>query len=159
MEILLWLLVVVLVVAGIAGVIFPALPGTPMVFGGLLLAAWIGHFEKVGWATLTILGLLTVLSIGVDIFATALGAKRVGASGKAIAGATVGAVVGIFFGIPGLFLGPFIGAAVGEFLAHPDWVKAGKVGIGTWVGLLLGVAMKLALVITMLGVFATGWFL
>lgn len=158
-EILLWIAVALLVLVGIAGVVFPALPGTPFVFIGLLLAAYIDNFTRVGWVTLTILGVLTLLSIGVDFFATAVGAKRVGASPKALWGATLGTIVGIFFGIPGLILGPFIGAAAGEYLSRKDLMQAGKVGVGTWLGILLGVAMKIALVFTMLGVFVTAYFI
>lgn len=159
MEILLWIAVVVLVLVGIAGVIFPALPGTPFVFLGLLLAAYIENFSRVGWPTLTILGVLTLLATGVDFFATALGAKRVGASSRAMWGAALGAIVGIFFGIPGLILGPFVGAAIGEYITRRDLLQAGKVGVGTWVGILLGVAMKIALIFTMLGVFVTAYFI
>ena len=152
-------MVVVLVLAGLAGVILPAIPGTPLVFIGLLLAAWIDDFTRIGWPTLTILGVLTLLAIGVDFFATAVGAKRVGASGKALWGAVLGTVVGLFFGIVGLILGPFVGAATGEYIARRDLAQAGRVGFGTWLGLLLGVAMKIALIFTMLGVFITAYFM
>lgn len=158
-EVLLWIAVVALVLVGTAGVMFPVLPGTPFVFLGLLLAAYIEHFSKVGWPTLTILGVLTLIATGVDFFASAMGAKRVGASPKAIWGAAIGAFVGIFFGIPGLILGPFVGAVVGEYAARQNLLQAGKVGVGTWVGLLIGVAMKIALIFTMLGVFLTAYFI
>src|SRR5258706_16321952 len=98
MEILLWIAVVFIVLVGIAGVVFPILPGTPFFFIGLLLAAYIDNFSKVGWPTLTVLGVLTMLAVCVDFLAPAIGAKRVGASPKAIGGAGIGAVVGVFFG-------------------------------------------------------------
>ena len=158
-EILLWIAVVALVLVGIAGVVFPALPGTPFVFLGLLLAAYIENFAKVGWPTLIILGVLTLLATGVDFFASAVGAKRVGASPRAIWGAAIGAIVGIAFGIPGLILGPLIGAAVGEYITRKDLLQAGKVGVGTLIGILIGVAMKIALIFTMLGVFLTAYFI
>ena len=158
-EILLWIAVVALVLVGIAGVVFPALPGTPFVFLGLLLAAYIENFAKVGWPTLIILGVLTLLATGVDFFASAIGAKRVGASPRAIWGAAIGAIVGIFFGIPGLILGPLIGAAAGEYITRKDLLQAGKVGVGTLIGILIGVAMKIALIFTMLGVFLTAYFI
>ena len=158
-EILLWIAVVALVLVGIAGVVFPALPGTPFVFLGLLLAAYIENFAKVGWPTLIILGVLTLLATGVDFFASAVGAKRVGASPRAIWGAAIGAIVGIAFGIPGLILGPLIGAAAGEYITRKDLLQAGKVGVGTLIGILIGVAMKIALIFTMLGVFLTAYFI
>ncbi|HEX5758617.1 MAG TPA: DUF456 family protein [Thermoanaerobaculia bacterium] len=147
-----------LVLAGVAGTVLPALPGAPLVFAGLLLAAWIDDFQKVGWLPLVLLGLLTLLSIAVDFAATALGAQRVGASKRAVLGAALGTVAGLFFGLPGLVIGPFAGAVAGEYWARRDWAHAQKVGLGTWLGLVLGVAAKLALVFTMVGVFAFAYY-
>ncbi|HYH44983.1 MAG TPA: DUF456 family protein [Thermoanaerobaculia bacterium] len=154
---LLWILAVVCIVAGVAGTVLPALPGAPLVFVGLLLAAWADGFQKVGWFPLILVGLLTLATLAVDLLATSLGAKRVGASWLALAGAAVGTVVGIFLGLPGLILGPFVGAFAGEYLARRNWRQAGKVGFGTWLGLVLGTAAKIALVFTMLGIFLTAY--
>ena len=152
-------LAVVLVLVGIAGVILPALPGLPLVFAGMLLAAWAGDFHEISWITLVVLGLLTVLSLAVDFFATMMGAKRVGASRKALLGAVIGTFAGLFLGGPiGLFAGPFIGALLGELWHSRELGKATKVGFGTWLGIVLGVALKLGLAVAMLGVFAIAWF-
>lgn len=150
---LLWILAVILVLVGLAGTVLPALPGAPLVFLGLLLAAWADGFQKVGWFPLTILGILTAGTFAVDFLATSLGAKRVGASYLAIVGAVVGTVAGLFLGIPGLLLGPFIGAVLGEYIARRDLRQAGKVGLGTWLGLVLGTAAKLGLIFLMIGLF------
>ena len=158
-DILLWIVSLVLVLVGIAGVILPALPGTPFVFLGFLLAAYIEDFSRIGWITLTILGVLTLLSVVVDFIVPSYGAKRVGASPKAMSGAALGAVVGIFFGIPGLIFGPFIGAAIGEYASRKNLLQAGKAGLGTWIGVLLGIAMKAALVFSMVGIFIIAYFL
>jgi len=148
-----------MVLAGLAGSVLPALPGVPLVFGGLLVAAWADDFQRVGWVTLTLLGLLTLLSFVIDFAATAMGAKRVGATKLAIMGAAVGAIGGLFLGIPGLILGPFIGAVGGEMISHGKIEQAGKVGIATWVGLLFGTLAKLALVFTMIGIFLFAYFI
>jgi uncharacterized protein YqgC (DUF456 family) len=156
---LLMLLGVLLVVVGIAGTVMPAIPGVPLVFVGLLVAAWADHFQKVGWFTLSILGVLALFSFVLDFFATSLGAKRVGASWLALALSVVGAIVGLFFSIPGLILGPFVGAFVGEYIARRDWRQARRVGLGTWLGMLLAIAGKLALIFTMVGIFMTAYVL
>ena len=158
MTALLWIIAGMLVVAGILGTVAPALPGPVLVFAGLLMAAWIDGFENVGWAPLTVLGVLTALSFVADIVATGAGAKKAGASKQAVIGAAIGTVVGIFFGIIGIFAGPFVGAAAGEFLAKRDLIRAGKVGYGTLFGLVLGAAMKIALALAMVGVFVTAYF-
>lgn len=158
-TVLLWILVVVLVLVGLAGAVLPALPGVPLVFAGLWLAAWIDGYANVSGWTITVLGVLTVLALMIDFIASVLGAKRVGASRQAIAGAAIGAVVGIFFGLPGLILGPFAGAVVGELMAQGTLEQATRVGVGTWLGLLFGTLAKLALSITMVGVFIGAYFL
>ncbi len=153
-----WLLAALLIVAGLAGTVLPALPGVPLVFAGLLVGAWADDFERVGWVTLTVLGLLALASLAIDFAATAMGARRVGASRKAIIGAALGTVLGVFLGIPGLILGPFVGAVAGEMLSHGEWRRATSAGAGTWVGLLFGTLAKIALAFAMLGIFVFAFF-
>jgi len=147
-----------MVLAGLAGSVLPALPGVPLVFGGLLVAAWADDFQRVGWLTLTFLGLLTILSFVIDFTATAMGAKRVGATRLAILGAALGALAGLFLGIPGLILGPFAGAVAGELISHGKLEQAARAGIATWMGLLFGTLAKLALVFAMVGIFLFAYF-
>lgn len=158
-TILLWMLAVIFVAAGIAGLVLPGIPGAAVLFAGLVLAAWAEDFGFVGGGTLVILAVLTILTYVVDFAAGILGAKRFGASRRAMAGAMLGAVLGIFFGLPGLLLGPFVGAAIGEFSAQRNLGAAGRAGIGATLGLALGVAVKLALALAMLAVFAAARFM
>lgn len=157
-ESLYYAVAVILILVGIAGVILPALPGLPLVFVGMLLAAWAGDFQQIGWVTLVVLGLLTLLSVAVDFFATLVGAKRVGASRKALWGAMLGTFIGIFFGPIGLFAGPFVGALLGELWHGREIGQATKVGLGTWLGIVLGIVLKLGVAFAMLGLFAFAWF-
>ena len=159
MENPVWVLAVVLVLLGIAGTVLPALPGAPLVFLGLVCAAWADGFQKVGWFTLSILAILMLLTFVVDFLASRWGAKRVGASWLALAGAFVGTIVGLFFNVPGLIFGPFLGAVAGEWLAVRNLRQAGKVGLGTWLGMILGIAAKLALVFAMVGIFALAYWI
>jgi uncharacterized protein len=159
MTIVLWIAAVLLVLIGIAGTVVPVLPGAPLVFGGLLVAAYNDGFVHVGWITLTLLGILTLASLAVDLVATSLGAKRAGASYRAIVGATIGTFVGLFFGIAGLVVGPFAGAVIGEYSSRRNWTQAGRAGFGTWIGLVVGTAAKLGLVFVMIGVFVLGFVL
>jgi len=157
-----YFLAVVMVVLGLLGTVLPAIPGLPLIFGGMLLAAWAGDFQQIGIATIAVLGVLTLLSLAIDFWATAVGAKRVGASGKAVAGAVLGTVVGLFFGPVGLFAGPFAGALAGELLhrrrlGRGDLGHAAKVGFGTWLGIVLGVVLKLTLAFAMIGLFVLAW--
>lgn len=154
---ILWAIAGLLVLVGLAGTLLPALPGVPLVFIGLLIAAWIEDFQRIGWPTLTLLAILTAIAIAVDIAASILGAKRVGASRLALLGAAIGSVVGLFFGLVGIFVLPFVGAVIGELVARKEMAQAAKVGFATWLGLLFGALAKLALAMTMVGVFVIAY--
>jgi uncharacterized protein len=149
----LWIIAVLLIVIGVAGTVLPALPGVPLIFGGVLLAAWIGDFQRISVFTVVVLAVLAVLGIIIDYVAAAISAKRAGASKQGIIGAAIGTVAGVFTGLWGLLFMPLMGAAIGEFIAHKDAFRAGKVGAATWFGLLVGTAIKLAIAFTMVGVF------
>ncbi|MRR53876.1 MAG: DUF456 domain-containing protein [Deltaproteobacteria bacterium] len=159
MIIFLWILAALLVLVGIAGTVLPILPGVPLVFFGLVTAAWIDDFQRVGWGVLAFLAVVTVLSQLIDLLATARGAQKMGAGRAALLGGTVGLVVGLFFGLPGLILGPFLGAFLGEYLAKGNLRQSGKAGFGTWLGLLCGVVLKVVVIVAMLGIFITAYFL
>jgi uncharacterized protein len=159
LTILLGAAAALLVLGGLAGAFVPVLPGPPLVFLGLWLAAWLGGFERVSGYTVAFLAFLAALAVLLDVVAGALGAKRVGASRLAALGAVMGAVVGLFFGLPGLLLGPFAGAVIGELLARGGMLKAANVGMATWAGLVFGAFAKLFLSLLMVGVFAVAWVL
>lgn len=148
----LWVVAVLLIVAGFAGTALPALPGVPLIFAGALLAAWAEDFHRIGGWTIGVLAVLTVIGVVVDYVAASISAKRAGASREGMLGAALGTVAGIFSGLWGLLFMPLAGAAIGEFIAHRDALRAGKVGVATWFGLLIGTAVKIAVAFTMVGV-------
>jgi uncharacterized protein YqgC (DUF456 family) len=153
MNVLLWTLVVVLIAAGVAGTILPALPGALLVFAGILLGAWIDHFDRVSITIVVICGVLTLLAWATDYAAAMLGAKRAGASRLAVIGAAIGTVAGVFTGLVGLLFMPLVGAAIGELIAVRNATRAAQVGISTWIGLLLGTLAKVVLTFMMVGIF------
>jgi hypothetical protein len=141
-----WIASALLVFVGLLGTFLPFLPGVPLVFLGLLLGAWIDGFQKVGEFTMLVLFLLTLLAAAVEWLAGYLGAKKVGASKAALVGAALGALFGFV-------LGPIVGAIIGEVFVNPDWRNVTKVGIGTWLGVLLGGIAKLLIAFAMIGLF------
>lgn len=149
----------VLVLVGLAGTVLPLLPGIALVFAGFFLAAWAEDFARVGAAGLTVIGALGAVGIAADFLASLLGAKRAGASPQALLGATIGAIIGLFLGIPGLILGPFVGAVAGEFIARRELLQAGKVGLGTWIGLVAAAVAKVVIAFLMIATFAASWLL
>lgn len=153
MDILLWTIAVLMIVAGVVGTVVPMLPGPLLVFAGLVLGAWIGGFAQVSVATVVVLGVLTVASWVIDYLSGVMGAQKVGATRQAIVGAAIGTVLGIFTGLWGLLFMPLAGAAIGEYLAIRDHVRATHVGIATWIGMMIGAVLKIAITFLMIGVF------
>ena len=154
---------VLLVVVGIAGTVLPMLPGVPLVFAGLLLAAWHGGFDQVSILTMVMIGIIASMAWAVDFFASVVTAKKAGASKYALWGAAIGAVVGIAGGIIGLIIGPAVGAIIGELITHKNTskeatTKATAVGIAAGLGFVLALAIKIVLVLTMLAVFAYAYY-
>jgi hypothetical protein len=145
--------VIVLMAVGVAGTVLPVLPGAVLIFGGAVLGAWIDNWTRVSGWTLGVLGVLALLSIACDFVAASLGAKRLGASPLAVSGAAIGTLVGLFTGLWGLLFMPLAGAAIGEYMAMRNVQRAGRVGIATGVGLLVGVVIKIAFAFSMIGIF------
>lgn len=150
---LLWTLAVALIVLGLAGTVLPALPGTAFVLAGIVLAAWIDDFTRVGPVTVSIVAVLAVVAWVLDYVAGLLGAQKAGASRQALVGAAVGTVAGLFMGLVGVLFMPLVGAAVGEYLARRDERRAVHVGVATWLGLMAGLIAKVVIAFVMVGLF------
>jgi uncharacterized protein YqgC (DUF456 family) len=151
---ILYIVSAALIIIGLLGVFLPILPGIPLAYAGMVLAAWVGGFHEISVLVLILLGLLTAASLAIDFLASALGAKRAGASKMAILGAGLGSLFGmILFNLPGLILGPFVGVMVVETAQGKSIREAGKVGFATWLGMAVGVALKVGLAFAMLGIF------
>jgi len=154
-----WAVAMSLIVLGVLGTFIPGIPGPVAVFAGMLLAAWIDHFTRVGWVALVILGALTAAALAIDTLASVMGARRVGASRPALIGALIGTVVGLFFGFVGILVAPFVGAVIGELSSRPHVPSAVRVGVGTWIGLAVGAFAKIVIVLAMLALFLSDYFI
>lgn len=152
-SIILWIIGAILTFTGLAGLLLPLVPGVPLLFLGLLLGAWAENFRYIGLWTLLILAGMAALTYVVEFAASILGVKKYGGSRRAMMGAALGGIAGMFLGIPGILLGPFVGAVIGELSLQRSLDEASRAGFGTVVGLAIGVAGKLAIGIAMIGIF------
>lgn len=150
---LIWVLSIALIVLGLAGTVLPLLPGTLLVWGGIVLGAWIDDFARVGTTSVVVVTVLALLAWALDYVAGLMGAQKVGASKQALLGAALGTVVGLFMGLVGVLFMPLVGAAIGEYLARKDQNRAVKVGVATWLGVMVGLIAKVVLAFVMVGVF------
>ncbi len=152
-AIALWFFSAVFMVAGLAGLIVPVIPGPVMLLAGLVLAAWAEQFVFIGPWIIAVLTVLALVAHALDFMAGAAGVKRFGASRSAAAGALIGATVGLFFGFFGIIAGPFIGAVIGEMSVRRDIRAIGIAGYGAWMGMVIGIAAKVAIGFSMIGIF------
>jgi uncharacterized protein YqgC (DUF456 family) len=157
MQILVDVLAAALIALGLLAAMLPVLPGIPLVFAGIWLIAAADRYRHVGLGWLLGIALIGAVALVLDLLAGVLGAKRVGASRRALWGALLGTVVGIFFGLPGVLLGPFIGAVLGELAAGNSVLRSTHVGVSAWIGLIFGTIIKLVASLTMLALLGLGW--
>lgn len=157
MSIALWIIGIVLVIIGLIGTVLPALPGAMLIVGGLVLAAWADGFTRVGVWTLVVIGVIGAASYLVDFAAAALGAKKFGASPRAMVGAGLGTLLGLYLGPVGIIIGPFIGAVIGELTVHRDVAKVGKAGLAAWIGFLVGMVVKVGIAFLMIAIFLSAF--
>lgn len=151
MSIIGMIIAVLFFIAGVAGTLLPALPGAPLIWLGMFLYGLIVDFNNLPWTFFVGQGLAVALIFFVDYFAGAWGVNRYGGSKEAVWGSVLGGVLGIFLMGPfGLIFGPFIGAVAGELYLKKPLEKAFRVGVGTLIGFLGGIILKLAIEIVMI---------
>jgi uncharacterized protein len=156
MELFWWIIAIVLMAVGLIGTVVPVLPGTTIILGAAIIhRIALGPERSCGLSALIALGVLTLVSIGLDAAAGHFGARRFGATRWGIIGGIAGGLIGLFFGLPGLFLGPIIGAIAGELIGGKKMVGAGRAGWGTVLGTLAGAIGKVFIGLAMVAIFVT----
>lgn len=149
-----YVIVGLLMAAGLVGAVVPFIPGTPLIFLGAVIYAVAADFTPIGAGRLAILAVLALAGWAIEHIAGALGARRAGGSRAAVVGAVLGALVGLAFAPLGLLLGPIVGAIIGEMVSGRDPAGSVRTGIGTAVGVVVGVAAHFAFALTMVALFA-----
>jgi hypothetical protein len=154
MELFWWLFAMVLFAVGLIGAVVPILPGTTIILAAAIIhRLMVGAEKSIGWKTIVVLVLLTLLSYVFDFLGSYFGAKYFGATKWGAFGAILGALVGLFFGIVGLFAGPVIGAIACEFVAGKRMIDAGRAGWGSLLGNLGALIGKLIIALVMISIF------
>src|SRR2546421_7878437 len=154
MELFWWIITVVLFAVGLIGTVLPILPGTTIILAAVIIhRIMLGAEKSVGWKTIVVLILLTLLSYVFDFLGSYFGAKYFGATKWGAFGAILGALIGLFFGIIGLFVGPVIGAVAGAFIAGKRMIDAGRAGWGSLLGNLGAMVAKLIIALAMITIF------
>lgn len=149
-----WVIVIILFVVGMAGAVYPILPGALAIYAAFFVYGFMISFEPFGWVFWTLQTLIVAVLFLADYAVSAWGVKRFGGSKASIWGSTIGIIVGPFV-IPGfgLIVGPFVGAVIGELLAKSSMENSIKVGFGSLIGLFTSVVVKAVLQLVMIAIF------
>ena len=152
-ELIGFILAVVVMAIGLIGTFVPGIPGAP-----LILVAAIGHKlyfgeQSASYLALGLMVFFMVLSLVLDLLASVVGAKKLGATWRGMLGAVIGAMVGLFFNLPGLILGPLLGAFLFELAAGREWRESAKAGGGALLGLVFGAIGRIACCVVMIAIF------
>jgi len=156
-EYLLLTLAILLVIIGIIGCMVPVIPGPPLSFAGLLILHFT-PFAEYSKTLLLILGAVSIIVAVFDYLVPIWGTKKFGGSKYGIRGATIGLIVGLFFGPPGIIIGPFIGAVLGELSYKNNFNYAMRAGLGSLIGFMAGIGLKLAVSLVITFYFVRGFF-
>lgn len=153
-DILGWILISVLFAVGMAGAIYPILPGALAIYAAFFVYGWFFSFEPFGFWFWSIQTIIVVVLFVADYMVNAWGVKKFGGSRASVIGSTIGILIGPFV-IPafGLIIGPLAGAIIGELIHGSDMGRAVKVGWGSLVGLFSSMVVKIFLQAAMIGIF------
>jgi uncharacterized protein YqgC (DUF456 family) len=151
MKIFLGILTVVVIAAGLFGIIIPGLPAAPLILLGSVIYGFGFGFERIGLTIYMILTALALFSLVVDYLGSMFGAKKFGASKWGIFGAILGLFIGFLIGnIWGLLIGPFIGAFLLELLLKRKAKESLKAGVGAVLGFLGGFFLRFPICLIMI---------
>jgi len=151
METLAIFIAIAFFIIGLVGVVLPILPGTLLIFAGMLVYGFMTGFENLSLYFFLVQGIAAVLIFFIDHVAAAIGTKKFGGTNKSTWAAIAGMIFGtIFMGPLGLFIGAFGGAVIVEMLGGTPARDAMKVGVGVLVGFLGSLIIKLIISLAMI---------
>ena len=144
MEIAALTILIIFSAAGFIAIFFTTF-GTLIILIGSGIYAVMTNFSAITAKVLGILFVLYVFGEAMEYVFVILGAKKLGASNRAIAGAIVGGIVGGIVGagmfgfgvIIGTFAGIFVGAFLVELIVRGNIATSFKAGVGSLFGRLL----------------------
>lgn len=139
-----------LILAGFAGSILPALPGPPLAFSGMLLAHFTSY-QPISVYWLIAYAVMVIVIAMADLWLPGLATKLTNGSKQGIRGANAGMIIGLFVPIPfAVFIGAFTGSVIGELMSGKNQRQAIVAALGVFIGLLGGIVMKCLLCLAML---------
>ena len=140
---------------GLVTSLLPVVPGSLIVWSGVIIhKLWMGE-ASVGWNVVVITGIITLIGMLADLVMGVWGARKFGATWRGVLGAFLGAGIALLIPPPlfWLIIGPIVGAIVGELSAGRTWQDGSKAGLGTIIGGMIAFAFKFGLSVCVVGIF------
>ena len=149
LDIVLTVIGAILIVIGILGCVLPVLPGVPLSYIAIVLLHLTSRVDfstefLIGW------GIVVIIVQVLDYYVPIWGTKKFGGTRWGMYGSGLGLIAGLFLGPFGIFIGAFAGAFIGEYLNDKDSGRAFKAAVGSFVGLMAGIVVKVLLCLAML---------
>jgi uncharacterized protein YqgC (DUF456 family) len=154
MDILVMIVALGLMLLALAAVIIPVLPGLPFIWLVMLGYGYYDGWQSYGVSYILLTAVLTAAGMALDQAAGIIGAKKFGAGYPGMAGAFIGALAGLLiFNLPGLILGTFCGAFLGELIFGQSLKKSFHAGLGALLGFLVSSLSKFLIALILIGSF------
>ncbi|MCM3625545.1 DUF456 family protein [Brevibacillus borstelensis] len=154
MEILLWIVIAALFILSIAGIFLPVIPDTILLWGGFLLYHFFIADPGAGlpasfWWRMAV---LSVLLYGADLLTNMYFVKKYGGSKASSWAAALGILLGVILFPPfGMLIMPFVLVVLVEMLIQKQpFERAVKAGVGSLIGFLGSVVVKVVLQVVMI---------
>lgn len=147
-------IVTLMFLLGMVGIFVPIIPGTPLIWCGIMIFALSTDFHDVTWITIVITGVLAIVGVIIDALAGVIGAKIYGASWYGVIGALCGGVIGlILLQMVGLIVGTLLGTFIGEYVRHQNTYNAMNASAGTIIGFVANIFVQIIISCAMIGIF------
>lgn len=139
---------IILILGGVLGCFVPVIPGPPLAYVSLLLLQ-LGEDKPFTTKFLIIWALIVLVVLVLDYVIPPLATKKLGGSRKGVVGSTLGIIAGLFIFPPwGIIIFPFLGAFIGEMISGQEHKLALKAAMGSFLGFITGVLLKLVVTVT-----------
>ncbi|MBI5466924.1 MAG: DUF456 domain-containing protein [Candidatus Kerfeldbacteria bacterium] len=148
------LLSLVLILGGLASIVFPIAPSIPTIWLGIFIYAAAHGYQGISQDFVGLISIVAMATILLDYTLSRSGVKKLTVGPWAIIGAVVGGLVGSLIGpIYAFLVGPIVGALVTEMLRGHDRIYSYQTGNYTIVAFMGGTIIKLIASIIMIGLF------
>ncbi|QKS71608.1 DUF456 family protein [Paenalkalicoccus suaedae] len=153
-DIIVWVVIIALFVLSFIGLLYPVIPSVLVIWGAVILYAFLIDGSQISWWTWSSFAVLTIAIFVADYIASMYFVKKYGSSKHGMTAATIGLIVGSFIIPPfGIFIVPFVLVLLTEVAQRKSMTESAKVAVGTLLGFLASTFAKGVIQAILIGIF------